>query len=135
VDQIQEIACAAHRAASWHAPPSPLRIAIAQQIRVRPQCDIAADLIVVGSAVLYTPTGDRRTTGVRIAEGIARVLLMRHIAPHTEGDVHRLAVELLVPAWILRGRLCDLEEAHVWAPRDLIRDQWRVVVLGPSAVA
>jgi hypothetical protein len=132
---VELIASAAHRAASWHAPPSPLRLAIPQGICVRPQHLIDTETIVIGDMIYFAPSGDRRVDGLRITSGIARILLLRTGAAHIEEDVYRLTVELLVPAWILHGTLADLEETHVWAPRDLIRDRWRTVVLGLGAVA
>lgn len=132
---MELIASAAHRAASWHTPPSPLRLAIPQGIRVRPQHVVDAEVFVISDMIYFAPSGDRRADGLRITSGIARILLLRTGAEHTEEDVYRLTVDLLVPAWILRGTLADLEEAHVWAPRDLIRERWRTVVLGLGAVA
>lgn len=131
---MEQIVRAVHRAASWHSPPSPLRLALGQGIHVRPHDIVGTPTIVVGDMLYFAPSGDRRVDGMHIAVGISRILLHRITLPHTEDHVHRLAVELLVPTWILRGSLAALEEAHVWAPRDVIRDRWRTV-LRLSAVA
>jgi hypothetical protein len=132
VDHIVDVL---HLDRHGHAPPDPFRLAQALGVRVRRQTMLPdIEVITLPETVYYRPSGDQRADGLVIATGLARVALPRYVRTHTEAHVAALAGRLLVPGWLIRGALADLEEAHVWAPRSLIRARWRAIH-GIDAVA